>query len=75
MPSYTRCPECNKQHEVKEAWSQATRYEDSQFLGEYILCVDGGDDRFGAVTIKAPSLRFAARMNMLTDPVLDTSPF
>ena len=74
MPGYTRCPECAKQHEIKEAWTQATRYEPSQFLGEYIHCFDSAD-AFGARTIKAPSLRFAARMNMLTDQADDTAPF
>ena len=75
MPSYTRCPNCSKQHGIHEAWTQATRYEESHFIGEYILCADGGDGRFGAMRVEAPSLRFAARMNMLTDPTNDTSPF
>ena len=75
MPSYTRCPECTQQHLIKEAWTQATRQEPSQFLTEYILCSTAGDDRFGAVQIVAPSKRFAARMNMLTKEAIDTAPF
>ena len=74
MPSYTRCPECQKQHPIQEAWTQVTRYEPSQFLGEYIRCPQDAD-RFGSTLVKAPSLRFAARMNMLTDQTADTAPF
>ena len=38
MTPTAKCPHCSKAHEVKQAWSQSTRYEPAWFLGLDMYC-------------------------------------
>ena len=58
---YTQCPQCGNMHEVREASTQATRYQPSVFLNEYLLCPALGDSMstFGMVSAQTADKRFA----------------